>query len=468
LAVQAEQIYRDHDTIVDLLVSALLARIPDAHTEEDSVIRLLFEVFAGEIEGTYLANELLRNDIFIQLASAQALEQHGEMFGVPMKPGTVATGSVTFSGAGGSFIVTGTQVAANPGSDDIVYFNTTADGTVPSPGTPTAPTIADGGAGSLPVGQYEYVVTFVTAGGETAPGPVSNPIPLAGSHQVSVTNIPLGGTGTTQRKIYRRKDGGAFGLVATIANNTATSATDNNTTPGALPPSVSTAEQVTVTAEADDVGVEGNVAIGAINEAVDIAAGVSSVTNGVVFTGGTDPEELEDFRSRLLDFIRSPQSGSKTDLETWAEAIAGVDEATAFPNDNLGTATNGHVTVRIAGPNGSVPSAQVIADVQAALDAQDIANITVHVTTFTAVPTNVTVDVTEASGFLLADISASVQEAITNYILSVPVGGTLYRSGIIDAIYGLNGVADVTVSIPAANVTATATQKLTAGTISVT
>lgn len=467
MPVQAETIYRDHDTIVDLLISSLLARIPDAHTDEDSVIRLLFEVFAGEIEGTYLANELLRNDIFIQLASAQALEQHGEMFGLAMKTGTFATGSVVFTGAGGSFIVTGTQVASDPGSDDIIYFNTTADATVPSPGSPTALTAADGGAGALGSGTYEYVVTFVTAGGETAPGAASAPLVLGASKQIALSVIPLGGTGTTQRKIYRRKDGGAYGLVATIANNTATTATDNNTTPGALPLTISTAERITVAAQADDVGTEGNVAIAAINDIVDIPPGVSAVTNTAAFTGGSDPEETEEYRTRLLDFVRTPKSGSKTDLESWAEEINGVEEATAFPNDNLGTTQVGHVTVRISGPAGTVPSAQVISDVQTFLNSKDVVNVIVHVTTFTPVPTNVTVVVTPATGFVLADVSASVQTAITDYILTVPVGGTLYRSGLIDAIYGLNGVADVSVTTPASNVVATATQKLTAGTITV-
>jgi uncharacterized phage protein gp47/JayE len=470
MPVQAEQIYRDHDTIVDLLIAALIARIPDAHTDEDGIIRLLFEVFAGEIEGTYLANELLRNDIFIQLASAQALDQHGEMFGRVRLPGTTSTGTLRFTGGGGTFIPQGTQVAANPGTDDILYFDTSADATVPSPGIPTAPTLADGGAGGLTAGTYEHVVTFQTAAGETVPGAASAPLVLGASKQISITAIPLGGAGTVGRRIYRRKDGGDYKLVTTIANNTATTFTDNvaDGSLGAAPLAVSTAEAIAVAAVSDDVGLAYNVIVGAVNEIVDIPAGVSGVTNTTTFTGGSDPEETEAYRSKLLDFVRSPKSGSKVDMETWAEEISGVDNATAFPNDNLGTPQAGHVTVRIVGPNGAVPSGAVIAAVQAFLDAQDVSNIVVHVTTFTAVPTNVTVVVTPATGFILADVSASVTQAITDYINAVPVGGTLYRSGLIDAIYGLNGVADVTVTTPASNVTSTATQKITPGTISVT
>lgn len=466
MAVQAEAIYRDRDTIVDLLIDALLARIPDAWTQEDGVIRLLFEVVAGEIEGNYLANELLRNDIFVQLASTQALDQHGEMFGLARGTGTYAGGSVRFSGAGGTFIPTGTQVVSNPGTDELVYFSTTADGTIPNPGTPTALSSADGGAGALSAGTYEYVVTFQTADGETIPGPASTPLVLGASKQVSLTSIPTGGTGTTGRRIYRRVDGGAYGLVATIANNVGTTATDNNASPGALPPTLSTAERVSVTAQADEVGIEGNVVALAINEVVDIPSGVSGVSNPSSFTGGSDPQDTEDYRADLLNFIRAPKSGSPDDLEVWAKEIAGVDEATAFPNDNLGVAQNGHVTVRIIGPDGTVPSADTIAEVQAALESKDVANITIHVATFTPVSTNVTVDVTTETGFALADVTASVQDAISAYITSVPVGGTVYTAGVIDAVFGLNGIANVTTTFT--DQTSTSTQKRVPGTITVT
>jgi uncharacterized phage protein gp47/JayE len=466
MAVQAEQIYRDRETIVDLLIAALLTRVSDAHVDEDSNIRLLWEIVAGEIEGNYLANEILRNDIFIQLASAQALDQHGEMFGRPRKEGSFAIGNVRFSGAGGSFIVTGTQIASDPGADVLIYFSTQADATIPNPGMPTACVATAGAAGNI-TGTIEYVVTFQTVEGETVPGPASTPVVVA-AKQIDLSVIPIGGTGTTGRRIYRRKDGGDYKLVTTIANNTATTFNDNVTDGalGAAPPLVSTAERVTVAAQADEVGVSGNVIAGAINEVVEVPPGVSSVTNIAPFAGGIEPEETETFRTKLLEFVRTPKSGSGADLEVWAEAISGVETATAFANDNLGTPQNGHTTVRIAGPNGAVPSGAVIAAVQADLNSRDVANIVVHVTTFTAVPTNVTVVVTPATGFVLGDVSASVSQAITDYINNTPVGGTVYKAGIIDAVFGLNGVANVTTTFT--DTTQTATQKATPGTISVT
>jgi len=144
--------------------------------------------------------------------------------------------------------------------------------------------------------------------------------------------------------------------------------------------------------------------------------------------------------------------------------VAGVDSATVFPN----TPAAGSVTVRISGPNGTVPDASVISATQAALAQQDLANVTIVVSAFTAIPTNVTVDVTTSGTYALADVTASVQQAISNYINSLSVGGTLYVSGIIDAVWGLAGIADVVVTTPATNQTTAADSKRTPGTISVT
>jgi uncharacterized phage protein gp47/JayE len=231
---------------------------------------------------------------------------------------------------------------------------------------------------------------------------------------------------------------------------------------------VSTAEAITVAGIASEVGIEGNVAIGTITEIASAPDGVTDVINTTTFIGGSDEENMEEYRQRLLEFIQNPQTGSSADLATWAETIPGVEVATVFPNDNVGTPTNGHVTVRIAGPDGAIPSAQVIADTLAYLNSKDIVNVTIHVATFTQLSQAVTVDVTSSTGYTLADVTPSTQQAILDYISSIPVGGTMYRAGIIDSIYGLPGVLNVTVSVPASDVTSTATQKFIAGTITIT
>lgn len=462
-------LYRQQQEIVADMLGQLLAAIPDAYTGDDGVLSIIFQIEAGQLENLYLAHQLLLEDMFIQTASYEALLLHGAQYGLQPNIGTQATGTLTFEGVGGTFIPTGTEVGYDPGGGlDEIFFMTTADGTVPNPGDPTAPTAAiNATAGNLS-GTYEYMVTFVTAGGETLPSPVSNPVSPV-NQQVDLTAIPIGGTGTTKRRIYRDRNGlGNWRMIAEIANNTATTYTDNITSAahdaGAQAPVVDTAHQVTVAGQAEDPGTEGNVGIGAITDLTNAPTDVIAVTNPTAFTGGTEPEDTEDFRVRLLAFAQNPYTGSASDLKTWAEAVDGVDSATVFPN----TPAAGSVTVRIAGPNGTVPSGAVVTAVQDALNAQDLANATIIVSTFTAVSTDVTVQVTLDSSFTLSDVLQSVTDAIANYINGLDAGGTLYISGIIAAVKSLTGIVDVVVSVPATNQTTAATSKRVPGTITVT
>lgn len=99
---------------------------------------------------------------------------------------------------------------------------------------PTAPTVAlasPASAGNVNTGGHRYRVTFVTADGETEGGIVSSAVTVtnnAVNGQIAITAIPIGGTLVTARKIYRTIAGGSeYLLLATIADNTTTTYTDN-------------------------------------------------------------------------------------------------------------------------------------------------------------------------------------------------------------------------------------------------
>ena len=113
-------------------------------------------------------------------------------------------------------------------TDATAHYNVTRQ--VASAGAPTA-ALAGLGAGNLSAGAYTYKITFVNANGETQGGTTSNTVTVAApatDGQINLTSIPLGGTTVTSRKVYRTIAGGAqHKLVTTIANNTATTYTDN-------------------------------------------------------------------------------------------------------------------------------------------------------------------------------------------------------------------------------------------------
>jgi len=467
--VSLSSIYKTREDILNAMISQLVAVIPDAYVGTDGVIRIIFDIEAGQFESLYLAEQLLLEDMFVSTASYQALQRYGDQYGLPMMLGTRATGTVMFSGADGIFIPQGSLVAYDTGSGvDPVYFETTADVTTPAPGNPIAPIpTTTAGAGNL-TGAYEYVVTFLTAQGETLPSPDSSILNVTAG-QINVTAIPLGGPQTTGRKLYRQVNGtGNYRLVQTFNNNTTTSFIDNvsdaSIATAAIPPTVDTAHRIPAQATAQDVGANGNVVAGAITILSDVPAQLTAVTNPNPFTGGSDPEDVEAYRARLLDFIQNPQTGSVSDIQAWALNVPGVETATVFEN----TPSAGTVTVRITGPGGTIATPDVISAVQASLDALDYANITIVVSSFTALATNVTVDVTTTPDYTLASVTPSVQQAVSDYINNLETGATMYLSGIVDAVFGLTGIIDVTVTTPTTNQTTPAGSKRTTGTITVT
>lgn len=91
------------------------------------------------------------------------------------------------------------------------------------PGTPVA--------GNVDNGAHRYRATFVTADGETDGGTVSAAVTVADKSvngKVSLTAIPLGGALVTSRKLYRTAAAGStYLLLATIADNSTTTYTDN-------------------------------------------------------------------------------------------------------------------------------------------------------------------------------------------------------------------------------------------------
>ncbi len=84
--------------------------------------------------------------------------------------------------------------------------------------------------------------------------------------------------------------------------------------------------------------------------------------------GGTDIEDDDAYRARVLSKRQTPpDGGSTTDFEQWALAVAGVTRAFVLGNHP----SVGKVTVLIVAdddPSGPIPSASLVADTQAAID----------------------------------------------------------------------------------------------------
>jgi len=148
-------------------------------------------------------------------------------FGTPATP-TVSAGSNqggTFSGAAGTtyyYKVSALNAAGEsvPSAEASIAASTFTPLTAPG-----VATLATAAGTNLGIGAYKYEVTFVTANGETTGGTEATITTTGGNQAVSLTAIPLGPTGTTQRKLYRTAVGGGTGselLLTTLADNTTT------------------------------------------------------------------------------------------------------------------------------------------------------------------------------------------------------------------------------------------------------
>ncbi len=143
-------------------------------------------------------------------------------------------------------IVVVTPPAAEPVTVAEVIVDARIDATNQEP-APGKITISLGsGAGNVDNGVHRYLATFVTADGETQAGIISTAVTITDktiNGKVELTSIPVGGGLVTARKIYRTAaNGSSYLLLATIANNSAATYTDNiaDASLGAEAPSTNT------------------------------------------------------------------------------------------------------------------------------------------------------------------------------------------------------------------------------------
>ena len=97
----------------------------------------------------------------------------------------------------------------------------------------SAPALSTASGTTMAIGTYQYMVTFLSQGGETTSGPAASITTSAGNQKVSLTSIPVAPSQPIQpgiatntvigRNIYRTQAGGTtFSYLATLGDNTTT------------------------------------------------------------------------------------------------------------------------------------------------------------------------------------------------------------------------------------------------------
>jgi uncharacterized phage protein gp47/JayE len=206
---------------------------------------------------------------------------------------------------------------------------------------------------------------------------------------------------------------------------------------------------LTLAATAVTPGASGNLAAATALQLSSAPAGVNSAcVVATALTGGMDAELDDALLSRLLARLRNPpHGGNASDYLAWALAVPGVTEAYVFPlRRGLGT-----VDVVIEGANGSLPSVQLVADAQAAINA--VKPVTADCLVLAPTPVQVAVTATLAlSGTTLATATAAITAALTDYFRALKPGDTAVKTRIAALIADTSGVVDFNLTAPAANV----------------
>lgn len=206
---------------------------------------------------------------------------------------------------------------------------------------------------------------------------------------------------------------------------------------------------VDIDAKAVIAGIAGNQAAATALTLTAAPAGVQSQATVVSMTGGTDIESDAELLARLLFDMRMPSAGgAKHDYYKWAMSVAGVSDAYVFTQRREVNSVD--VVIETAG---GLPSAQLIADVLAYINQDDVRPVGADV--LVMAPTLLVGDITAQltlSGTTLVDATARINSDLQLYYATLHVGDPVTRAKLISLMMAVTGVVDVNLTVPAANV----------------
>ena len=246
---------------------------------------------------------------------------------------------------------------------------------------------------------------------------------------------------------------------------------------------------VTPTVTAAIAGADGNSDVGVAMVLGQAVAGIQSGgTVAAVVVSGADVEDVDAFRSRMLQVYQAPpQGGAKTDYVEWSEAVAGVTRAWVAPN-GMGVGT---VVVYVMldeaesahggfpqGTNG-VATSETRGSPTATGDQLTVANALYPLQPVTAL-VYVVAPVATAVNFTISNIASGLRTAVSNAISDLflrngspggvtlmdgSAGGTIELKDVWAAINSVAGTSDFLITSPAADITMAAGHLPTLGTI---
>jgi uncharacterized phage protein gp47/JayE len=169
---------------------------------------------------------------------------------------------------------------------------------------------------------------------------------------------------------------------------------------------------------------------GAIGLLTTAIAGVDTVSNALIFSGGVNAESDSAFRARFQLYINSRSLATAGAVEFAVASIQQGLRYTVLENvDTLGNALPGNFCVVIDDGTGTPPDA-LLANASAAVEAVRPIGTTYSVRGPATIGISVAMSVAISNIQNAAQIGLSIQENVLSWIAGLPIGGTLAVSKI--------------------------------------
>ena len=216
-----------------------------------------------------------------------------------------------------------------------------------------------------------------------------------------------------------------------------------------------------VPAQAVEAGAGGNVIAGTVTLLSAMPVGVVQCTNPAAFSGGCNAESDEALRGRVLaSYQRLPNSANAAYYEQEAMRYPGVAAAKA-----VGRARGiGTVNVVIA-THAGVPDAALLAAVETDLQKKREIAVDVKVLAPTVETVAVTAALKAAPGYTFAEVKAGAQSALETLFTGGLLGKSVTTARLLTLLCGVEGVENVHLTAPAADVAVDATELPMLGTV---
>ena len=205
---------------------------------------------------------------------------------------------------------------------------------------------------------------------------------------------------------------------------------------------------VDIRARALEAGSAGNVAAGTILQMAVAPVGVSRCTNPAAFTGGTDREDDETLRARVLEtYRRLPNGANAAFYQQGALSFDEVAAAAVIPRPR----GVGSVDVVVSTAAGA-PSAELLEELEDYFEARREIAVDVQVRAPEMETVDVTVQVAAEEGQDAQAVQDAVEAALRGGFDGRRLGQSVLRAALGELVFHVEGVANYALTAPAADV----------------